>query len=174
MPRSMNGISRMDGRQCGSNPAVNEFGADCQRPTRNSSEVRIRMHSMAIPEGWTDDMNVTIRTDRTILELTRAVMESVKKFNGEPEIVRATASEFGMSESDAWLAFDRVQGGIIRALTARLDNFPDRDKDPMAWHAFRLVWDTLPALHWWTGRKRRGGPWAEWHEVRRERQKQST
>jgi len=78
------------------------------------------MQSMALPEGWRDDMNVTIREDRTILELTRAVMEDVKKFNGETEIVHATASEFGMSESDAWLAFDRVQGGIIRALTARL------------------------------------------------------
>jgi hypothetical protein len=128
---------------------------------------------MAIPEGWTDDMNVTIRPDRTILELTKAVMESVQNFNGEPEIVRATASEFGMSESDAWLAFDRVQGGIIRALTTRQNNCPDRDKDPMAWQAFRLVWHTLPALRWWSRRKKRGGRWAVWYDARRERQRQS-
>jgi len=127
---------------------------------------------MPLPDGWTDDMNVTIRPDRTILELTRTVMERVRSFDGEPELVLATAREFGMSEGDAWLAFDRVQGGIIRALTTRLDNCPDRDKDPMAWHAFRLAWDTLPALHWWSRRKRRGGPWADWYNARRERQKQ--
>lgn len=131
------------------------------------------MRSMAIPEGWTDDMNVTIRPDRTILELTRTVMESVQNFNGEPGVVRGIASEFGMSESDAWLAFDRVQGGIIRALTARPNNCPDRDKDPMAWHAFRLVWQTLPAPHWWSRQKIRGGAWADWYDARRERQRQS-
>jgi hypothetical protein len=96
-------------------------------------------------------------------------MERVKKSSGEPEIVRAIAFEFGMSESDAWLAFDRVQGGIIRALTARPDNCPDRDKDPMAWHSFQIVWKTLPTLHRWTKRKKPGGPWADWHDVRRGR-----
>jgi hypothetical protein len=130
------------------------------------------MAGMAIPEGWTDYMNVTIRSDRTILDLTKAVMKSVQNFNGEPEVVRETAREFGMSDSDAWLAFDRVQGGIIRALTARPNNCPDRDKDPMAWQSFQLVWHTLPALRWWSRRKERGGPWADWHDARRERQSQ--
>jgi len=127
---------------------------------------------MALPDGWTDDMNVTVRQDRTILELARTVMERLRSFDGEPELVLATASEFGMSEGDAWLAFDRVQGGIIRALTTRRDNCPDREKDPMAWHAFHLAWDTLPSRHWWSRRKRRGGPWADWHDARRERQRQ--
>ncbi len=72
-------------------------------------------------------MNVTIRPDRTVMELTNAVMESVQNYNGELEVVRAIANEFGMSDSDAWLAFDRVQGGIIRALTARPTNCPGED-----------------------------------------------
>jgi hypothetical protein len=35
-----------------------------------------------------------------------------------------------MSDEDAVLAFDQVQGGIIRALTARPDDCPDCDRDP--------------------------------------------
>lgn len=127
---------------------------------------------MTLPEGWTDDMNVTIREDRTIPELTRAVMETLNEFEGQTEIVYAIAKEFGMSQSDALLAFDRVQGGIIRALTTRPSNRPERDKDPLAWHAFHLTWETLPALHWWSRRRKRGGPWAAWYDSRRKSQNQ--
>ncbi|KAA6460991.1 hypothetical protein DYQ86_12010 [Acidobacteria bacterium AB60] len=107
-----------------------------------------KMREMTLPEGWTDDRNVTIRKDRTIPELTIAVMKVLDEFEGESAIVCAIAEDFGMTESDAWLAFDRVQGGIIRALTTQPGNCPDRAKDPLAWHAFHLTWETLPPLHW--------------------------
>jgi len=87
---------------------------------------------MALPDGWTDDMNVTIRADRTAPELVSAVMGLVQNFHGGSEMVEQIAREFGMSDEDARLAFDRVQGGIIRALTARWDNCPSPDKDPLA------------------------------------------
>lgn len=58
-----------------------------------------------------------------------------------------------MSDRDAILAFDGVQGGIIRALTARLDNCPDRDKDPLAYHALQETWQTLPASEQTSGAK---------------------
>jgi hypothetical protein len=129
---------------------------------------------MTLPDGWTDDMNVTIRSDRTLLDLARTVMERVADFNGGPEMVPAVAREFGMSEADAVLAFDRVQGGIIRALTGRRDNCPERDNDPLAWHSFHLVWKTLPRRHWWSGQKEPGGPWKVWYDELRERRKQQT
>ena len=112
-------------------------------------------------------MNVTIREDRTLLDLARVVMERVAAFNGQPEVVSAVAGEFGMSAADAWLAFDRVKGGIIRALTTRLDNCPEREKDPLAWHAFHLTWKTLPARHWWSRQKKPGGPWKVWYDRHR-------
>lgn len=89
-----------------------------------------------ISEGLTDDMNVTIRADRTNLELTKAVMDFVKNIDAGFQIVSKISREFGMSDEDAILAFDRVQGGIIRALSARLDNCPNCDKDPLAYYAF--------------------------------------
>ena len=125
------------------------------------------MPRMNLPEGWTDDMNVTIRKGRTIQELARAVMGRLGEFEGESAIVSAIALEFEMSEADAWLAFDRVQGGIVRALTTRRDNCPKLEKDPVAWHAFQLTWDTLPRRNWWSRRKKQGGPWVAWHDARR-------
>jgi hypothetical protein len=128
---------------------------------------------MVLPEGWTDDMNVTIREDRTVLELAEAVMGRVISFRCDSESVSAIASDFGMSESDAWLAFDRVQGGVIRALTARRDNCPDRGKDPLAWHSFQIIWKTLPDRHWWSRQKMPGGPWKDWYDTHQGRRKQA-
>jgi hypothetical protein len=123
---------------------------------------------MAIPDGWTDDKNVTIRADRTAPELVLAVMGLVQNIHGGPEMVGQIAREFGMSDEDARLAFDRVQGGIVRALTARQDNCPNRDKDPLAWLSFHEAWQTLPANAQAPNGKDSGGPWLAWFNAVRE------
>ncbi len=124
---------------------------------------------MTLPEGWTDDLSVTIRADRTYLELTKAVMDLVKDIDCPPGAVLAIAREFGMSHEDAMLAFDRVQGGIVRALTTRSDNCPDRANDPLAYYAFHEAWQTLPASERIAGARESGGPWRAWFDSVRER-----
>lgn len=126
------------------------------------------MRCMALPDSWTDDVNVTIRANRTPPELVLAVMGLVQNIHGGSEMVDQIAREFGMSEEDARLAFDRVQGGIIRALTARWDNCPNRDKDPLAWLSFHETWQTLPTNHQAPGEKVSGGPWLAWFNAVRE------
>jgi hypothetical protein len=129
---------------------------------------------MALPDGWTDDMNVTIRADRTAPELVSAVMGLVQNFHGGSEMVEQIAREFGMSDEDARLAFDRVQGGIIRALTARWDNCPSPDKDPLAWLSFHETWQTLPKRDQATDERVSGGPWLTWFNAVRELRNRGT
>jgi hypothetical protein len=75
-------------------------------------------------------------------------------------MVLQIADEFGMSHEDPCLAFDRVQGGIVRALSARLINCPNRDKDPLAWLSFHETWQTLPTNHQSPDSKESGGAMA--------------
>ena len=124
---------------------------------------------MMIPDGWTDNMNITIEADRTPLDLVKAIMERIQDLDGGPQMLRDIASEFALTDEDAFLAFDRVQGGIIRALTSRPDNCPDQAKDPIAWYSFHETWRTLPQRHWWTRRKKPGGPWMRWSDALREK-----
>lgn len=119
-------------------------------------------------------MNVTIRADRTAPELVSAVMGLVQNIHGGSEMVDQIAREFGMSDEDARLAFDRVQGGIIRALTACSDNCPDRGKDPLAWLSFHETWQTLPINNQATGDRVSGGPWLAWLNAAQELRNRGT
>jgi hypothetical protein len=122
---------------------------------------------MTIPEGFTDDMTVRIRPGRTGDELVTKVMEWLAERRDLGALVRVLEQDFGLSEEDALLALDRVQGGIVRALTGNHENEPDRAKDPLAWGSFTKVWAELPRRGLLSSRKVAAGPWNEWYESRK-------
>lgn len=53
------------------------------------------------------------------------------------EIRDVLVERFALSYDDARLAWDRTQGGTVRAATASSTNEPDRVKDPVAWIAYQ-------------------------------------
>ena len=120
---------------------------------------------MEIPEGWTDDMSVRMNPDGSVEDLVRSVMAAL--LSGEPAetICARIAADFGVHEEDLALVLDRVQGGIVRALTANTENAPSPVKDPVAWASFQAAWATLPRKHWWSRLRKPGGPWDEWFEA---------
>ena len=121
---------------------------------------------MNIPEGWTDDMSVNITTEKSDQELSVTLIESLKKRDSYDDMKKICHDIFGLSDEDAELAMDRVQGGIVRAITCNLKNKPDKNKDPLAWHSFNKVWGTLPKLHWWSSKRDNKGEWLDWHNER--------
>jgi hypothetical protein len=122
---------------------------------------------MAIPEGFTDDMTGSIRPGRTAEELVAEVMEWLLARRDLDALVRVLEQDFGLSEEDALLALDRVQGGIVRALTGTRENEPDRAKDPLAWGSFTKVWAELPRRGLLSSRKMAAGRWNDWYESRK-------
>jgi hypothetical protein len=122
---------------------------------------------MTIPEGWTDDMTVRMDPKRPVSDLVQTVMAGLAS-ERPLEMIRAEiASDFGVHEDDLDLALDRVQGGIVRALTGNPENMPDSTKDPLAWSSFQAVWGTLPKKGWLSRRRRPEGPWQRWYEAQR-------
>ncbi len=67
-----------------------------------------------------------------------------------------------MTEEDVDYAWDRVQGGIVRALTGNPENEPEQEQDPIAWLTFQAVWRTLPPNPDRLGGKVATGPWEDW------------
>ncbi len=76
---------------------------------------------MTIPEGWTDDMSVEIIEGKTEDQLALTLMGSLRKSDSYDAMIGICTSDYGLSEDDADLAIDRVQGGIVRALSGRID-----------------------------------------------------
>ncbi|MET1255316.1 hypothetical protein [Aliikangiella maris] len=118
---------------------------------------------MTLPEGWTDDMSVEIIEGKTEEQLTFALMDSLRKSDSYESMIRMCVSDYGLVEDDADLAIDRVQGGIVRALTGLIDNRPDATKDPLAHCSFNEVWKTLPKKHWWSSKRESKGVWSDWY-----------
>ena len=118
---------------------------------------------MTIPEGWTDDMSVEIIEGKTEEQLTLALMDSLRKRDSYEAMIGICTSAYGLTEDDSDLAIDRVQGGIVRALSCRIDNKPDAVKDPLAYWAFKEVWKTLPKKNWWSSKRDNKGEWLDWH-----------
>jgi len=116
-----------------------------------------------MPDGWTDDMSVEIKTGKSNMELSIAIMESLKVREPYEHILKKCVEEFGLSEEDADLAIDRAQGGIVRAITCNKQNEPDKTKDPIAWHTFNEVWKTLPKVNWWSNKRDNKGEWLNWY-----------
>ena len=122
---------------------------------------------MSIPEGWTDDMSVDIKTGKTNKELSDSLIKALDQRFSFEKMISICINEFGLSEGDADLAIDRVQGGIIRAITCNEANRPDKDKDPLAWYSFQNVWKTLPRKKWWSSKKDNKGKWLTWYNERK-------
>ncbi|MBK9386116.1 MAG: hypothetical protein IPN34_14990 [Planctomycetes bacterium] len=99
---------------------------------------------MTIPEGWTDDMNVSLPVGRTHEELARRLLALLLKQAPYEVLIATCRSEFLLSEADCELAVDRIQGGAIRALTGAVHNQPQKEKDAIAWWACELLWAKPP------------------------------
>ena len=124
---------------------------------------------MTLPEGWTDDMSVRIAAGKTEEDLTLRIMSALRDRASTSDMMNICMEDFGLTEDDADLAIDRVHGGIVRAITCNPKNKPDKEKDPLAWHSFVKVWQTLPKLHWWSSKRDNKGEWLDWHNERSER-----
>ena len=118
---------------------------------------------MTIPEGWTDDMSVNITTGKSEKELALSLMASLEIRESYEAMIQICIVNFGLSSDDAELALDRVQGGIVRAITCNRANKPDKEKDPLAWYSFNEVWETLPKKNWWSNKKDNKGKWVDWY-----------
>jgi len=108
-------------------------------------------------------MSVEIIEGKTEEQLTFALMDSLRKSDSYESMIRMCVSDYGLVEDDADLAIDRVQGGIVRALTGLIDNRPDATKDPLAHCSFNEVWKTLPKKHWWSSKRESKGVWSDWY-----------
>jgi hypothetical protein len=111
---------------------------------------------------WTDDLSIRMDPTRSVADLAQFVMARLMSREPAETIIVSVAAEFRVHDEDRDLVLDRVKGGIIRAVTANPDNAPVAAKDPLAWASFQAVWGTLPRRHWWSRRRRPGGPWLEW------------
>jgi hypothetical protein len=92
---------------------------------------------MAIPEGWTDDLNIPLPLGRTVQDVVDFVIESVLRSKPDATIEKLLSAEFLLTPDDAALARDRTCAGIVRAATGDPANCPRREKDPMAWESFQ-------------------------------------
>lgn len=92
---------------------------------------------MALPEGWTDDMNIQIPPGKTLDELVDRILEAAIRRDVMENVVSELVSPFGLSEEDATLAFDRACAGVVRAATGNPLNCPNREKDPIAWLVYQ-------------------------------------
>jgi len=121
-----------------------------------------------LPQGWTDDMRVSLRQGRKDSEAVTLVMDALMDRKDLTSLIPTMRDDFGMTEDDIILAFDRVQGGIVRAITGNPENRPSKRKDPLAWHSFQIVWKGLPWGFLFSTRKKPSGLWHEWFEETRE------
>lgn len=114
-------------------------------------------------DEWTEDMRIAIAPAREEA-LVEFVFPALLAFASADETCRQIRERFDLSEDDAWLALDRIPGGIVRALTCNPQNRPNREQDPLAYIAFEKVWSELPRLHWLSKRRKSGGRWLVWFE----------
>jgi len=89
-----------------------------------------------IPEGWTDDMNITVGGGHNLEELVDYVLETSIRSESTAAMAQHLSEEFGLSPADAELARDRVYGGVVRAASRQKANRPAKDKDPLAWISY--------------------------------------
>jgi|SRR5580765_1164444 hypothetical protein len=90
-----------------------------------------------VPEGWTDDMTIVVPNGRSLDDIVDCVLQAKIRQETPSNTVHHLIAEFGLTQSDAELALDRTYGGVVRAATGRLDNSPQKEKDPMAWTSFQ-------------------------------------
>jgi len=90
-----------------------------------------------LPIGWTDDLSIPLRRGRTAAEVVDLALDAARRDLSAEEIVAALVREFGLSDDDARLAWDRTCGGLVRAASRNPGNCPAREKDPLAWESFQ-------------------------------------
>ncbi|HLX84227.1 MAG TPA: hypothetical protein VKR59_10030 [Terriglobales bacterium] len=90
-----------------------------------------------LPEGWTDDMNIAVPPGHTLDEVVDYVLEGTIRRDSAVIMIQHLKAAFGLSQSDAELALDRVCGGVVRAATGRATNCPAEDKDPLAFVSYQ-------------------------------------
>ena len=89
-----------------------------------------------LPEGWTDDMTIVVPTGRSLHDIVDYVLQATIRRETPSNIVQHLTTEFGLTQGDAELALDRTCGGVVRAVTRRRENCPQKEKDPLAWLSF--------------------------------------
>lgn len=90
-----------------------------------------------LPEGWTDDMTIVVPTGRSLDDIVDYVLRATIRRETPDNMVRHLVEEFGLTQSDAELAWDRTCGGVVRAATGHQENCPSKDKEPLAWLSFQ-------------------------------------
>lgn len=89
------------------------------------------------PPAWTDDMSVRVRPPRTLEELVDFVLDAEARKVPSGDTTTEVMTQFGLTEEDARLAWDRALGGVVRAATSIEANRPDPEKDPVAWISYQ-------------------------------------
>jgi hypothetical protein len=100
--------------------------------------------AMTLPPGCTDNMNIDLPIGRTLEEIVDLVLSMGKEPQDYDRTLQALES-LGLSPDDAALAWDRVQGGVVRASTGRRANCPDKSKDALAWLSFQKAFSERSA-----------------------------
>lgn len=94
-----------------------------------------------LPDGWTDDMNISLPADRTEAQVVDFVLARAEAGTTGEALVAALQDEFQVTADDAELAVDRIYGGLVRAYTRNRANRPKRSLDPLAWISFGRATD---------------------------------
>ena len=118
-----------------------------------------------IPEGWTDDMTISILSGQSHQDVADWILDEIVRRDPQA-IARDLIGKFGVSEEDAYLALDRAQGGLVRAMTGNPKNAPDPRKDPIARRTFDIAWNSFPREGWLSRKRKPAGKWLVWYESR--------
>ncbi|MBK8898837.1 MAG: hypothetical protein IPN66_16875 [Candidatus Competibacteraceae bacterium] len=89
-----------------------------------------------LPDGITDDMNISLPSGLTIEMIVDLVLSAGIAHTPDDDTERKLV-QLGLSEDDAALARDRSYGGIVRAALNNPANCPSREKDPIAWASYQ-------------------------------------
>lgn len=117
---------------------------------------------MEIPADWTDDMRIAVSDKRELSAIVESVLQKLLDHRPNDQCIEELIADHQISHDDAELAMDRIQGGVIRALTGNPANRPDRIKDHLAWLAFKSVWLEFPRKHFFTRKRLPQGRWVSW------------
>ena len=87
------------------------------------------------PPGWTFDCSIALPPGGTVEDVVELVLTCRRQPLGYDTTV-AQLKAFGLSNEDAEVAIERVQGGLVRAATSDPGNEPDPAMDPLAYASY--------------------------------------
>jgi hypothetical protein len=107
---------------------------------------------MAMAEIDDGSLRIRLPEGQTIAGVVDVVFD-LQRRSASFEEMMSTLMALGLSERDAEISIDRVQGGAVRAATRNLANDPGRDWDPVAHESFnrflanpRLLYEIYPDM----------------------------